>query len=520
MNKSRAKSKAKLLSGVNKVVDAVKVTLGAKGKTVLFNLSGEPQVTKDGVTVSYQVKSNNQTKQMAIDIVREAAKKTVKSSGDGTTTTMVLAQSLINEGYELINGDMPLTSYYQLSRELDVAYEAVKQQIQKLSLAPEKKQHFKKLKHVATISANDNEIGDLIFNIISDIGMYSDIEVKASTLSYDVVEQVKGLRTNKGFYNPYFVTDMVNMEYRREGVDVVLIEDSVKVLDDILSYLQECANAQKTQQPNIIFFVKDIEQTFLKNIIQNKNGVQSSAYANVIFVEHDGFGDRRLESLNDISALTGALVGNNKRKGTIGFAQEVIVNENTTSLIGGNINQELVDEFVKEANLKIKHKDATEEDKRYYKKRIAGLSGGIGVIYVGGVTEVEMKERKDRMDDAVEAVRAAVNGGIVIGGGYTLLSIVKHLKEEGNTLGMKLVLRAMESVFEQLCFNADVNAEEISEKMISEKKGYDLITNKFYDLSNYNVYDPAKVLTDALQNAISVAKTILSVECVLAVKAK
>jgi chaperonin GroEL len=499
-------SKEDLIKGVNKIADVVKVTLGAKGKNVLFNnREGKPQITKDGITAARQVFSMNPFENMAIQIVREASEQTVKTSGDGTTTTIVLARYIINKGFELLSSGK--ISYYELSKQIDKTKDLIISEIKKRSLNIEN--NFDKLLHVATVSSSNKEIGTFIYDIMQDIGIYGSIEVKSSNNTKDIIDKVKGIKTSKGFYAPHFVTDRLKMEYRMNDVHIVLIDDTVRSFqNDILPYIEEAPGKP------ILFFVNDIEPTTLQTIINNK--VANPQMFNIMFVEHDGFGDRRIEIMNDIAAMTGASVGTAEDFGDMGFAKEVIVNEDSTSILGGTIEESIVNRLVEETQYKLTNDDLDEDQRKYYRRRLATLKGGVAVIHVGGITEVEMKEKKDRIDDAVEAVKSAIDRGISVGGGHTFISICNSLNNMENKEGEQIIINSLIQPFIQLCNNADSNSNELLTKLVlNSDMGYNVINNELISLDEYNVYDPTGVLIDALSNAVAVAKSILSVECSL-----
>jgi chaperonin GroEL len=420
-----------------------------------------------------------------------------------TTTTIVLARYIINKGFELLNSGK--ISYYELSKQLDEVKNIVIEEIQNKSLSIE--ENFDKLLHIATISSSSENIGKFIYDIMEEIGIYGSIEVKSSNKTKDVIDKVKGIKIHKGFYAPHFVNDRLKMEYRMNDVGIVLIDDTVRSFhNDILPYIE-----LEPGRP-IVFFVNDIEPTTLQTIINNK--VANPTMFNIMFVEHDGFGDRRIEIMNDIAAMTGATVGDANDFGEIGFAKEIIVNEDSTSILGGSIDEETVNRLVEETQYKLNNDELDEDQKRYYRRRLATLKGGVAVIHVGGMTEVEMKEKKDRIDDAVEAVKSAIDRGISVGGGYTFIKINNSLCVPNE--GGKIIKDSLLEPFKQLCINADTNYEGWL-KIISnhDKTGYDVIKNDVVSLDKYNVYDPTGVLIDSLSNAVAVAKSILSVECSL-----
>jgi chaperonin GroEL len=492
----------KLLNGVNYLADVVGVTLGAKGKNVLFNntITFKPQITKDGITAARQVRSDDPYEDMAIHIVREASEKTVKTSGDGTTTTILLARNIVNEGIKALATKM---SFYDLSKQLDKAKDEIIEKVKFMSLPIE--ENFDKLLHVATVSSSDEKIGKFIYDIMEDIGIYGSIEIKESHKSNDKIDKVRGIKVHKGFYAAQFVTDRLSMEYRAKGVNIVLFDDTIRSMKDVMPYIEACDG-----EP-ILFFVNDVETTVLHTLINAK--VTNPAF-NVMIVEHDGFGDRRIEIMNDICAMTGASVADAETMGNIGWAGEVIVNEDTTSLLDleNSMDKDLVNELIEETKYKLENA-ADDDDAKYQRRRLATLAGGVAVIHVGGATEVEMKEKKDRIEDAVEAVRSAIDRGVTVGGGYTFLEIAKTINAKSEpTTGEFILAKSIVKPFEQLCNNSDVSPSDVSFNM-DGTVGYDVIENKLIPLEEYKVYDPAGVLIDAISNAVAVAKSILSIEC-------
>jgi chaperonin GroEL len=505
-NHFHTNSKYELIKGVNKLADVVKVTLGAKGKNVMFNnRENKPQITKDGITAARQVFSKNPFENMAIQVVREASEQTVKTSGDGTTTTIVLARYIIEEGFKLLMSGK--YSYYQLSKQLDTARDLVIQMIKNKSLDVET--HFDKLRHIATVSSSSNEIGSFIYDIMEDIGIYGSVEVKSSNNTKDKIDKVKGIKISKGFYAPHFVNDRLKMEFKMSGVSIVLFDDTVRSFsNDIMPYINELNG-----EP-ILFLVNDIEPTTLQTIINNK--IANPSLFNIMFVEHDGFGDRRIEIMNDIAAMTGATVGDCKNLGEIGYAEEVIVDEESTSILGGDMDEAIVDRLVEETQYKLTNDELDQDERRYYRRRLATLKGGVAIIHVGGMTEVEMKEKKDRIDDAVEAVKSAIDRGISIGGGHTFIHIANKLSNDDNNEEENILFGSLIQPFIQLCKNGDVDYDLRLKQLISNPSlGYDVINDELTPLNEYKVYDSTGVLIDSLSNAVAVAKSILSVECSL-----
>ncbi len=501
--KTNEGEKQLILNGVNIIANNVKVTLGAKGKTVMYldRLSGRPRVTKDGVTVCRYTYSNNEIENMIIDIVREASEKTVKSSGDGTTTTIIIAQYLINKGIELLNSGM---SYYDLAIVMDRVKSLIIKYLEETSIKIDTNNNIERLLDIATVSSNNKEIGEFIYDIIKDISIYGAIEIKNSNSTKDRIEKVKGIKVHKGYYAPQFVNDLVKMQWRHKDVAIVLFNDTIRTYNDIADYVEYVKGKP------IIFFVDEIEPTVLSTLITAKK-INPNTF-NLMFVEHDGFGDRRIEIMNDIAAMTSSIPISSEDgfcPEAIGFAKEIIVDDTTTSILDGKIVVDLVNELVQETTEKLSYDEIEDKDRKYYKRRLATLKGGVAVIYVGATTEVEMKEKKDRIEDAVEAVKAAIDRGVSIGGGYTFLKCYNTIDWNNDEYQ---VAQCILEPFRQLCINADIAIDSTMEHIVNENKGYDLITNQFYNVEDYKVYDPTGVLIDSLTNAVSVAKSILSIE--------
>jgi chaperonin GroEL len=374
--------------------------------------------------------------------------------------------------------------------------------------------NFEKLLHVASISASDNTIGDFIYDIIQDIGIYGHIEVKSSGNTKDRIDKVKGIKYHKGFYAPQFLSDLNKMQWKASKVYIVLFDDTVRTMGDLDPYIKSINGDDQghlVKNNPILFVVNDVEPVVLQTLINNK--LMYPANFNIMITEHDGFGDRKTEIMNDIAALTSASRGTAEEFGQIGFAEEVIVDEDTTSILGGLSESGIVDELIHITKTRLEDEDISESDKVYYKRRLATLAGGVAVIHVGAPTEVEMKEKKDRIDDAAEAVKAAIDRGISIGGGYTFVQCALELMNNGiNKPGYGLLLDSLLAPLRQLCKNSDLEYKEIFTGLQKGDKGYNVVSNRFYPIEDYNVFDPTGVLIDSITNATSVAKSILSIE--------
>lgn len=502
----------KLLNGVNMLADTVKLTLGTKGRTVLFkDDNNKPHITKDGVTVARYIMSEDNFENMVITVLREASMKTMLSSGDGTTTTMVLAQNLINEGTRLLSEGM---SYYELGNQMDEGLKDVISYIKKNSLSIESKLEL--LQEVASISANDSKVGKFIYDIVKEIGLYGDIEVKSSQYSETRVDKTTGMKLHKGYIEPFMVNNIKESTFTATDVHVLIVEGVIRAMTDFGPYI-EFLNGKP-----LVVFCDDISDITLGQI---KKWLDVSAYP-ICFVENDGFGDRKQILMNDLAALTSSMIVepttefNSKN---LGFAKEIKIDQYHTRVSPDEqtIDRELVDAIVEEILYMLEQDDNNDElelsnrERRFHQKRLANLTGGVAVIHAGGRTELEMKELKDRLDDAVLAVSSAIKMGVNIGGGYTFINCQNDLSKNNNKKGYNLVVNALEIPFKQLLINADLmNEYDKFKDALLRNKAIDLRDGKIYSLKNdsYTVYDPTSVLIDSISNAVAVSKSLLSVK--------
>lgn len=527
-----------LLKGVNNIADTVKVTLGAKGKTVLFNKHydfedtvGRPVITKDGVTVAKEVKSEDPYENMAIQIVRQSAQNTVSTSGDGTTTTMILAQYLINNGLKLMDEGL---SPWEFNKHADKAVEEIIESIKDYSTPIDG--DLNKLLKVATVSANDEKIGKLIHNIIKEIGFDGDIELKETKNEKTMVETVKGMRLHKGYFANFMVSDFTKMDWRQEDVFVLIFDGVIRDFNDIIPYIKVSVDEQGIPVP-LLVFVKDVAPTALQRIKQWHQMSQNHPF---MIVEMDGMGERREELMDDVCILTGCSIVNPKDRPSdphvaaekLGYCREAIVTKRFTSLIEGDFNEDLLNEQIDMIKDKLENADLSLNEQKFYKKRLANLSGGVAIIHVGGQTKVEMEEAYARIEDAALATKAAIRQGVTPGGGYVFLNIANSLNvspfeefEGENTQhatlvateevhkAKSLVYASLEEPVRQLLKNAHIEHEFSRVKSAAlSGKAYDLLTSRFYDTKSYPIYDAASVLIDSLVNSVAVAKSILSIE--------
>lgn len=498
-----------ILNAVSKLVGTVKQTLGAKGRTVLFNTEeNKPYITKDGVTVARHIASECNYENMAMTVLRESSVKTMMSAGDGTTSTLIIAEAIIKAGYELMNNGI---SYYDLSKALDKAAEMLINNIRMMALPAEENPEV--LKHVASIAANDEYVGEYIYSIIQEIGIYGHIEVKASYQSETKVVKTKGMRLHRGWFEGFMVNDTKEMTFTAHDSYVLIFNDTIRTMKDIISYIEY---AIVNQGSSLVIFCNDISDITLKQIKFFMEATPSP----ICFVENDGTGDRREILLNDLAALTNGYIidhDNDFDITNLGKAATVKIDELYTSVTASDPDNELIKAIVDDIKYRIALNDSNDDlylspvEKKWYKKRLANLTGGVAVIHAGGSTEMEMKELKDRLDDAVLAVYSAIRDGVCIGGGYTYLHAQKALI--GSNKLENVLYNAIVEPFKQLLINADLFKEhdKIKKKILSGY-GYDLRNNKFMKEEDYKVYDSAGVLIDSVNNAIAASKSLLSVK--------
>ncbi len=506
-----------LLAGVSKIAKAVKSTLGPAGRNVVIDKKfGSPNITKDGVTVAKEVELEDPYENMGAQLVREVSAKTNDIAGDGTTTATVLAESIYREGLRNVTaGANPIS----LQRGINKAAAAVVEELKKISKPVDSS---KEIEQVATVSANwDAEIGKIIAEAMDKVGKDGTItveEAKGIDTSLDVVE---GMQFDKGYLSPYFVTNADTMEAALENPYILIFEKKISNLKDFLPILEKVA---KTGKPFLII-AEDIEGEALAALVVNR----LRGTLNVCAVKAPGFGDRRKAMLQDIAILTGGqcisedlgLKLENVEIDQLGVAKRVVVTKDTTVIIEGAGKSSDISARVSQIRKQIE--DTTSDyDREKLQERLAKLAGGVAVIKVGAATETEMKEKKDRVDDALHATRAAVEEGIVPGGGVALIRAQKaigKLKLSGDEkTGADIVYRAVESPLRQLVENAGREAALIVEKVKSLKspnEGYNVVTDDYEDLLTSGVVDPTKVARTALQNAASIAGLMLTTECLI-----
>jgi chaperonin GroEL len=520
-------SRAAILRGVNQLADAVKITLGPRGRNVVLDKKyGSPTITKDGVTVAKEIELKDATENMGAQMVKEVASKTSDVAGDGTTTATVLAQAIFREGVKTVAaGANPMA----LKRGIDKAVERAIEEIQRLS----KPVKGEMIAQVGTISANgDATIGELIAEAMKKVGKDGVITVEDSQTMETSLEFVEGMQFDRGYLSPYFVTDPESMEAVLENPVILISEKKISAMRDILPVLEQAARAGKP----MLIIAEDVEGEALATLVVNK----LRGTINVAAVKAPGFGDRRRAMLEDLAVLTGGKVISEDlglklesvKLEDLGSAKRVTIDKDSTTIIDGAGNTDDLQGRVK--TLKAQIEDATSDyDREKLQERLAKLVGGVAVIKVGAATETELKEKKARVEDAMHATRAAVEEGIVPGGGVALIRAAKALDkfrifepdEDGEVtgdvdeqIGVQIVKRALEEPLRQIAQNAGKEGAVIVEKVRAERNanfGYNAATDKFEDLVAAGIIDPAKVTRCALQNAASIAGLMLTTEALI-----
>lgn len=513
---------ARLKSGVDKLANAVKVTLGPKGRNVLIEKSfGAPTVTKDGVTVAKEIELKDRFENMGAQMVKEVASKTSDVAGDGTTTATVLAQAIFTEGLKLVAAGH---SQIELKRGIDKAVEAAVDALKKLS-KPTKDQ--KEIAQVGAISANnDQEIGKYIAEAMDKVGKEGVITVEEAKGLHTELEVVEGMQFDRGYLSPYFVTNAEKMVAEFEKPYILLYDKKISNMKELLPILEQVARAGKP----LVIIAEDVDGEALATLVVNK----LRGTLQVAAVKAPGFGERRKEMLRDIAILTGGEViseelGNKLEQATLetlGTAKKVVIEKENTTIVDGAGDAKAIDGRIGEIRKQIE--DTTSDyDREKLQERLAKLVGGVAVIYVGAATEVEMKEKKARVEDALHATRAAVEEGIVPGGGVALIraqaSVEKVIKDlaktnESQAAGASIVLKAMESPLRMIAQNAGVEGSIVLQKVKEGEGGfgYNAATDEYEDLVKAGVIDPTKVARTALQNAASVASMLLTSDALIA----
>jgi chaperonin GroEL len=514
-------ARARLKRGVDQLADAVKVTLGPKGRNVVIDKKfGSPTVTKDGVTVAKEVELDDEIENMGAQMVKEVATKTSDLAGDGTTTATVLAQAIYREGLKSVTaGANPMA----LKRGIENAVETVVAELKKISVPTSGR---KDIKQVATISANgDAEIGDKIADAMDKVGKDGVITVEEAKSLETTLETVDGMQFDRGYLSPYFITDPEKMECTIEDAYILIYDKKISTMKDLLPVLEKVAQSGRP----LLIVAEDVEGEALATLVVNK----LRGTLKVCAVKAPGFGDRRKEMLRDIAILTGGQVISeelglkleNTTLNDLGRAKRVIVDKDNTTVVDGKGKDADIEGRKAEIKAQIE-KSTSDYDKEKLQERLAKLAGGVAVLNVGAATETEMKEKKARVEDALHATRAAVEEGIVPGGGVALLWCQKSLDktkghDDDEKTGIEIVRRALEEPIRIIAQNAGAEGAIVVGKVKESKDknfGYNAQTDKFEDLVASGVIDPTKVTRTALQNAASIASLLLTTECVVVEK--
>ncbi len=508
----------KLKSGVDKLANAVKVTLGPKGRNVILDKKfGAPQVTKDGVTVAKEIELEDPIENMGAQMTKEVASKTADQAGDGTTTATVLAQAIVAPGLKaLASGANPM----DLKRGIDKAVKSVVENLQKQSENVGK--DFNKIEQVASISANnDSEIGKMIADAMKKVGTEGVITVEEAKGTETEVKTVEGMQFDRGYLSPYFVTNAESMEAELENPLLLIYDKKISNMRELLPILEKVAQSGRP----LLIIAEEVEGEALATLVVNK----LRGTIKVCSVKAPGFGDRRKEMLRDIAILTGGIAISeemgykleNADFSYLGQAEKVVVDKDNTTIVNGKGEKDQIKARIEEIKAQIE-KTTSDYDREKLQERLAKLSGGVAVLYIGAPTEVEMKEKKDRVDDALHATRAAVEEGIVAGGGVAYIRAqagLEKLKGENDdeTTGIAIVRRAIEEPLRQIVANSGVEGSIVVQKVREGKDdfGYNARTDEYQNLKKAGVIDPTKVTRIALENAASIASMLLTTEAVV-----
>ena len=512
-------ARSRLLKGINLLADAVRITLGPKGRNVVLDKSfGSPRITKDGVTVAKEIDLKDKFENMGAQMIKEVASKTSDSAGDGTTTATILAQAIVEEGLKAVAAGM---NPMDLKRGIDTATKAIIEELKKKS---KKISTNEEVKQVGTISANgDIEVGEHLAQAMEKVGNEGVITVEEGKGLDTELNVVEGMQFDRGYLSPYFVTNAEKMTCELEDVYILLHEQKLSNLQPMLPLLESVAQSGKP----LLIIAEEIEGEALATLIVNKlrGGLKIAA------VKAPGFGDRRSAMLEDIALLTNGQVISeelgikleNVKLDSLGTAKKINIDKENTTIVGGSGKKSEIDARCNQIKNEIKESDS-DYDKEKLQERLAKLSGGVAVLNVGGASEVEVKEKKDRVEDAMNATRAAVEEGVVPGGGVALLYTKKildsiKLSNPDQQVGINIVKKAIERPIRQIAKNAGVDGSIIVGKLLeqdNENYGYNAQTGKFTDLVKDGIIDPTKVVLSAIQDSASVAGLLITAEAVIA----
>lgn len=509
-----------LKNGLDTLADAVKVTLGPKGRNVLLQKQqGQPHITKDGVSVAKEIELEDVFENMGAQLVKEVASKTADEAGDGTTTATVLAQEIARRGFESVEGG---ANPMELKKGIESAVKIVTDELSKQSIVVG--DDYDKIKQVATVSANnDSVIGELIADAFEKVGTDGVITVEESKGIQTSMELVEGMQFDRGYLSSHFITDQEKMTAVMDNPYVLLYDGKLTSMNDILPLLEQVSQTQKS----LVIIADDIQGDVLGTLVVNK----MRGILNVCLIKAPAFGDRKKRMMEDISTLTGGQfitseLGLKIEETTIdmlGTAEKITIGKDNTTIVNGGGSPEQIKERIEQIKSQIDNTDS-DYDKEKLQERLAKLAGGVAVLYIGAGSEVEMKEKKDRVDDALHATKAAIEEGIVEGGGIALLKIQDVLAntpcEGSNSFcnGYNIIIEALASPISQILKNCGVTEGSVLEYIKQNGGGYDAKNEKFVDMFEAGIIDPKKVTRTAIQNASSIAGMILTTECMVVEK--
>lgn len=509
-------ARAEVLKGVNILADAVKVTLGPKGRNVMIEKSfGAPKITKDGVSVAKEISLSNKFQNMGAQLVKEVANKAGDNAGDGTTTATVLAQSIVQEGVKAVAAGM---NPMDLKRGIDLAVETAVAEIEKTS---KKVKNQDEIAQVGKISANgDAEIGNMLADAMEKVGKEGVISVEEAKSLESTIDIVEGMQFDRGYLSPYFVTNAEKMTCEYEDALILLFDQKLSSLQPLLPVLEATAQSGRP----LIIIAEDVEGEALATLVVNR----LRAGLKIAAVKAPGFGDRRKAMLEDIAILTGTNVVSEELGMTLesvtidqlGTAKKISIDKENTTIVDGAGAKKDIASRVKQIKAQIEE-TSSDYDKEKLQERLAKLAGGVAVLKVGGATETEVKEKKDRVDDALAATRAAVEEGIVPGGGTTLLRATVALDKLSSInadqqAGINIVKRALQAPIRQIATNAGLDGAVVAGKVLEGKDGFDAQTLEYKDLVKAGIIDPTKVVRTALQSAASIAGLLITTEALIA----
>ena len=507
--------------GIDKLANAVRITLGPKGRNVVLEKKfGAPQVTKDGVTVAKEIELEDPVENMGAQLLKQVASKTSDLAGDGTTTATVLAQAMITAGLKnLTAGANPMDLKRGIDKAVTVAIENIRQQAEVIS------EDYDKIKQVASISANnDDEIGEFIADAMKRVSKDGVITIEEAKGTETYIEEVSGMQFDRGYLSPYFVTDTEHMIAEYDHPFILIHDKKISNVKELLPVLEKTAQMNRP----LLIIAEDVDGSALSTLVVNR----LRSVLNVVAVKAPGFGDRRKAMLEDIAILTGGTViseeqGYKLENATVemlGQAEKITVDKDNTTIVNGSGGEEMVKARTNQIKAQIEN-TTSDYDREKLQERLAKLAGGVAVLYVGAATEVEMKEKKDRVDDALNATRAAIEEGIVTGGGVALVRAIKALASvkgvnEDEQIGVDIVRKSLESPLRTIAENSGVEGSVVLQRVLNGKDsfGYNARTDKFEDLKSAGVIDPAKVTRIALENAASIAGMVLTTDCAISEK--